>query len=382
MLLKIVQATEYFLPDIEREIERFVYQLSRGLLSTGQDVTVLTGGHRKSRTLGGIKIEYASMYGSHVSRWTGNPRGQRLAYVPSGILKMYRQGPDIVHAHNFGSGYAAALLKKYDDTPYVLTVHLAPGAPASANPLYRPMYKKALDNASDVISVSHYIRDRVRQDFGVDSTVIPLSVDTEKFKPVADRSALRRGLGLPDVPLVFMVSNMDDRRKRSDLLIRTMPLVLKSVKDARLLLAGNAGPETIAALNGMAERLGVKDSIMITGRLNEMAVRSYLAASDLFVLPSREEAGGMVVLEAMASGVPVIGSDRGGITEYINEGRNGFLFDSDSIEDLADKVISLLKDEAMARSIGHNGRRLAASKYTWGSAISRYMALYRDTVKA
>jgi phosphatidylinositol alpha-1,6-mannosyltransferase len=259
---------------------------------------------------------------------------------------------------------------------------MAPGAPTPANPLYRSMYKKALDNASDVISVSHYIRDRVRQDFGVDSTVIPLSVDTEKFKPVADKSALRRELGLPDVPLVFMVSNMDDRRKRADLLIRTMPLVLRSVKDARLLLAGNAGPETVAELNGMAERLGVKDNIMITGRLDEMAVRRYLAASDLFVLPSREEAGGMVVLEAMASGVPVIGSDRGGITEYINEGRNGFLFDSDSIEDLADKVVSLLRDEAMARSIGHNGRRLAASKYTWGSAISRYMALYRDTVKA
>jgi glycosyltransferase involved in cell wall biosynthesis len=382
MFLKIVQATEYFLPDIEREIERFVYQLSRGLLSTGQEVTVLTGGHRKSRTLGGVKIEYASMYGNHVSRSAGNHRGQRLAYVPSGILKMYRQSPDIVHSHNFGSGYAAALLKKYDHTPYVLTVHMAPGAPTPANPLYRPMYKKALDNASDVISVSHYIRDRVRQDFGVDSTVIPLSVDTEKFKPVADRSALRRGLGLPDVPHVFMVSNMDDRRKRADLLIRTMPLVLRSVKDARLLLAGNAGPETMAALNGLAERLDVKDSIMITGRLDEMSVRRYLAASDLFVLPSREEAGGMVVLEAMASGVPIIGSDRGGITEYINEGRNGFLFDSDSIEDLADKVVSLLRDEAMARSIGHNGRRLAASKYTWGSAISRYMALYRDTVKA
>jgi glycosyltransferase involved in cell wall biosynthesis len=343
---------------------------------------VLTGGHRKSRTLGGVKIEYASMYGNHVSRSAGNPRGQRLAYVPSGILKMYRQSPDIVHSHNFGSGYAAALLKKYDDTPYVLTVHMAPGTPTLANPLYRPMYKKALDNASDVISVSHYIRDRVRQDFGVDSTVIPLSVDTEKFKPVADRSALRQGLGLPDAPLVFMVSNMDDRRKRADVLIRTMPLVLRSVKDARLLLAGNAGPETIAALNSMAERLGVKDSIMITGRLDEMAVRRYLAASDLFVLPSREDVGGMVVLEAMASGVPVIGSDRGGITEYINEGRNGFLFDNDSIEDLADKVVSLLTDEAMARSIGHNGRRLAASKYTWGSAISRYMALYRDTVKA
>jgi len=384
MPLKILQATEYFLPEVERGIERFVYELSRGLNSAGQDVTVLTGGHRKSRTLGGVKIEYASMYGTHMARWTGNLYDQRLTYVPSGILKMYRQGPDIVHAHHFGSGYAAALLKKYDDTPYVLTVHLVPSASALANPIpiYRLMYKKALENASDVVSVSNYVRDRVMQDFGIESTVIPLSVDAERFKPNVDKKVLRQSLGLPDSPLVCMVSSIEDRRKRADILIRAMPLILRKVKDARLVLAGKADPDTIAELTGMAERLGVKDRVIITGRLDDLTIRNYMAASDVFVLPSKEEAGGMVVLEAMASGIPVILSNSGGITEYIDDGKNGLLFDSDSIEDLADKVISLLSDEAMARSIGNNGRELAASKYTWGLAVSRYMTLYRDAVKA
>ncbi len=382
--MKILQATEYFLPDVERGIERFVYELSRSLMGAGQDVTVLTGGRGKARTLGGVRIEYASMYGSRMMRWTGNLYDQRITYVPTGIVKMYRSRPDVVHAHHFGSGYAASLLKKYDGTPYILTVHLVPAASALASPipLYRLMYKKALENASAVVSVSNYVKDRIRKDFGIDSTVIPLSVDSQKFLPVADKRTLRRSLGIPDGPTVCMVSSLDDRRKRADMLIRAMPSILERVKGTTLVLAGKAGPETAAHLSGMAERLGVKDSVIITGRIDDLAVKNYLALSDVFVLPSKEEAGGLVVLEAMASGKPVVCSDSGGITEYIRDGVNGMLFNHESVGDLADKVVAVLRDERMAAMLGRNGRQTAIDKYAWGTAVDDYMAIYEGAVKA
>ncbi len=382
--MKILQATEYFLPDVERGIERFVYELSRGLMGAGHDVTVLTGGRGRGRVLGGVRIEYASMYGNHMTRWTNNLYDQRITYVPSGILKMYRQSPDVVHAHHFGSGYAASLLKKYDGTPYVLTVHLVPSASSLASPVpvYRLMYKKALESASTVISVSKYVKEHIKKDFGTDSVVIPLSVDAQKFGPCQDKSALKRSMGLPEGPVVCMVSSIEDRRKRADMLIKAMPLIMKRVKDATLVLAGKAGPGMTSYLSGMAEKLGVKDRVVITGRIDDTAVKNYLALADAFVLPSKEEAGGLVVLEAMSSAAPVICSDSGGITEYIRHGYNGLLFDHNSVEDLTDKVVSLLQDESMAAELGRNGRKTAISRYSWGSAVNDYTAIYGNAVKA
>jgi glycosyltransferase involved in cell wall biosynthesis len=177
--LKILQSTEYFLPDVERGIERFVYELSRGLMGAGQDVTVLAGGRGRERTLGGVRIEYASMYSKYVARCASTLYGRRISYLPPGIIKMYRQRPDIVHAHHYVSGYAASLLKKHNGTPYVLTVHRAP----SPSPLAHIMYKKALEGASAVISVSNTVKESVDKEFGVDSKVIPISVDARKFMP-------------------------------------------------------------------------------------------------------------------------------------------------------------------------------------------------------
>jgi 1,4-alpha-glucan branching enzyme len=384
MSLKILQATEYFLSDVERGIERFVYELSRGLMSAGHDVTMLTGGRGRGRVLGGVRIEYASMYVNHMTRWTNNLYDQRITYVPSGILKMYRQSPDVVHAHHFGSGYAASLLKKYNRTPYVLTVHMVPSASSLASPIpvYRLMYKKALESASTVISVSKHVKEHIKKDFGMDSVVIPLSVDAQKFEPCQDKSALKLSMGLPEGPVICMVSDVEDQRKRADMLIKAMPPILKRVKDATLVLAGKAGPKMISYLSGMAEKLGVKDKVVITGRIDNMAVKNYLALADAFVLPSEEDAGGLVVLEAMSSAAPVICSDSGGITEYIRNCYNGLLFDHNNVEDLADKVVSLLQNGRMATELGRNGRRTAISRYSWGSAVSDYAAIYGNAVKA
>lgn len=383
MQLKILQATEYFLPDVERGIERFVYELSRGLMSAGQDVTVLTGGRGRVKTMSGVKVEYASMFGQRMARLTNNLYDQRITYVPSGTLKMHQARPDIVHAHHFGSGYAASLLKKYDGTPYVLTVHLVPSASSLSSPIpvYRLMYKKALENAATVISVSEYVKQKVKKELGCDSIVIPLSVDAQKFHPVQDKRALKLSMGIPDVPLICMVSSLEDRRKRAHMLIKAMPSILRSVSDARLVLAGNARPDTIGYLMGLADELGVKEHVTITGRLDDAAIKNYLAIADAFVLPSKEEAGGLVVLEAMASAAPVICSDSGGIPEYFKGGQNGLLFDPNSVDDLADKVSSLLLDPRKALAMGQKARELAISKYSWGQAVKQYTAVYESAVK-
>jgi len=244
------------------------------------------------------------------------------------------------------------------------------------------MYKKALAGATTVVAVSDYVKDRVKKDFGIESVVIPLSVDSQKFEPAPDKKALRHALGLPDSPVICMVSSIEDRRKRADMIIKAMPAILENVKDATLVLAGKTTPEIMSYLSGLAHDLGIEDHVTITGRLDDLKIRNYLAASDIFVLPSKEEAGGLVVLEAMATGLPVICSNSGGITEYIHDGYNGVLFDCDSVDDLADKVVGLIQDRNKAGSMAHNARELAASKYSWGSAVRQYMSIYKEAVKS
>jgi glycosyltransferase involved in cell wall biosynthesis len=164
--LKILQATEYFLPDAERGIERFVYELSKVLAGAGQSVTMLSGSRGRGLVLGGVRLE-------RTPSCAGDGRGPRISSVNSGSLAMHRQRPDIVHAHHFGSGYAASLLKKYDGIPYVLTIHQVPPAD---EPIYREMYRKAIEGASAVVSASDSVRDWIEKEFGVFSRVIPLSM--------------------------------------------------------------------------------------------------------------------------------------------------------------------------------------------------------------
>jgi len=168
--LKILQATEHFLPD--PGIERFVYELCRVLAGAGQSVTMLAGGQGRDLTLGGVRIRHASACPGYTFR-------SRITNMNSDTLAMHRQRPDLVHAHHFGSGYAASLLKKYDGTPYILTIHRMP-PPGGQNRLYREMCRKALAGASAVIAVTDTIKDWIEMDFGMSSTVIHLSADAQK----------------------------------------------------------------------------------------------------------------------------------------------------------------------------------------------------------
>jgi len=148
--LRILQATEYFLPDAERGIERFVYELSKVLAGSGQSVTMLSGVRSRDLVLGGVRLE-------HTPSCAGEGRSPRITSVNSGALAMHRQRPDIVHAHHVGSGYAASLLKKYDGTPYVLTIHRVPPM-GDLGSVYREMYRKTVEGAYAVVAVSDGVR--------------------------------------------------------------------------------------------------------------------------------------------------------------------------------------------------------------------------------
>jgi N-acetyl-alpha-D-glucosaminyl L-malate synthase BshA len=145
---------------------------------------------------------------------------------------------------------------------------------------------------------------------------------------------------------------------------------------ARLLLIGD-GPE-----RSLAERLardgGFEDRTAFLG--NVAAVETVLPAGDLFLLPSDAESFGLAALEAMACGLPVIGSNAGGLPEVVEDGRSGYLRGVGDVEGMAEAALSLLQDEEKRHEFSREARRRAVEEFPTETALERYSALYEATL--
>ncbi|NKQ36714.1 MAG: glycosyltransferase family 4 protein [Chloroflexi bacterium] len=187
----------------------------------------------------------------------------------------------------------------------------------------------------------------------------------------ADGSLLRKEYGWEESPVILMLSK-HVARKRFDTLLQALPLVWAKFPNARLVLAGHktAYSETIRSrVEQLAPQEQAKVSLIYN--LTETKKADLLAACDIFVLPSGEEAFGIVFAEAWACGKPVIGADVGAIASLIDVGRDGLLFEYGNAGSLAEAILVLLVDEAKRRRMGAAGReKVLASSYRRRSSSS------------
>ena len=158
--------------------------------------------------------------------------------------------------------------------------------------------------------------------------------------------------------------------------IRIFERVMREVP-AVLLMVGE-GPERASA-QALARRLGIDDRVRFLGRQDH--IEELTGIADVFLLPSELESFGLSALEAMASGVPVIGSDAGGLPEVVKHTETGFVLPVGDIEGMAARAIEILKDDEHARELGQAGRRRAASLFGAERVVSQYERFY-ETVLA
>ncbi|MFP5346028.1 MAG: glycosyltransferase family 4 protein [Actinomycetes bacterium] len=210
-------------------------------------------------------------------------------------------------------------------------------------------------------------RQRMRQlTPGVDDTV---------FRPGANGAEVRERHGLSDRPVVVCVSRMV-ARKGQDVLVKALPAVRRRVPAAALLLVGD-GPHRRAVTRLVAEH-GLERNVVLAGRVPWTQTPAYYAAGNVFAMPTRTrlaglepEALGICYLEAAATGLPVVAGDSGGAPDAVLEGENGFVVDGRSTEQVADRVATLLEDDALARRMGERGRAWVAESWLWERQASR-----------
>ncbi|MCX4848477.1 glycosyltransferase family 4 protein [Streptomyces sp. NBC_00893] len=208
---------------------------------------------------------------------------------------------------------------------------------------------------------------------------LPPGVDEKIFHPSSGGDRTRAGLGLSDRPVVVCVSRLVPR-KGQDTLILAMPAILAQVPDAVLLIVGG-GPYD-KELRRLAEETGVGESVRFTGPVPWEELPAHYGAGDVFAIPCRTRRGGLdveglgiVFLEASATGLPVVAGDSGGAPDAVLDGETGWVVRGGSVEESADRIVTLLRDPELRQRMGERGRAWVEEKWRWDLLAERLRAL-------
>lgn len=302
---------------------------------------------------------------------------------------------DLIHAHwILPNGYIAARVSEATGVPYAATLHGSDVFMAERNPLFGRMARQALEGASYVTSCSGELRQRllaVGRQNEADETLaekvqlVPNGTDVVPGDPGDGRGdAVRERYGIATGAPVLAAVGRLVYKKGFGVLLGALPGILRARPETRLLLGG--GGDLDHELREQARRLEVEDAVVFTGSLTHPQVLELLSAADVFVMPSVRDPKGnvdglpIVVLEAMAAGLPVVASDVSGIPMAVEPGETGLLVPEKDPEALADAVLELLEDPERARRLGQAGRRRVADELNWPAVARIHDRLAREAV--
>ena len=292
---------------------------------------------------------------------------------------------DLIHAHfaHYG-GFAGLLAKKKTGKPLVVTVH---GFDILKDPAinygirlsrrYDAIVRKVLREADAVITASRATYSeavRVVED-RENVYLIPNGVDLKRFNPNIEGACIRRKLGIGSEFVIFTVRNHKPVHGIA-YLVMAASIVARRRKDVVFIIGGDGVLRSFH--EQMAVKLGVSDRVIFTGRIPQEELPYYYAASDVVVVPSLQEAFGLVVSEGMAAGKPVVASRVGGILDQVVDGYNGFLVEPGKPEEIAERIIYLADNPDEARRMGLRGRRIAEEKFDIEKRVDRIISLYRS----
>ena len=284
---------------------------------------------------------------------------------------------DLVHAHYWLSGVVGLALRERWGVPVLQMFHtlgrIKNGVArrrADLEPSVRlDEEQRIVGQVDGLVAASVVERRALIAEYGAESsrtTVIPCGVDTELFRP-GDRDVARARVGAGDAPLVLYVGRIAPIKGLETLLDALAQLRARGSAVRLLVVGGEADEPTDgheAEIRRRVDTLGLREVVRFAGAQPQEALRDYYVAADVTVLPSYYESFGMVVLEAMACGSPVIGSRVGGLTTTIRDGVTGFLVPDGDAGALAERIDALVGDTDLRFRLGREGVQWAA-RHRW-----------------
>ena len=285
----------------------------------------------------------------------------------------------LIHVHAADLfGALSAILGRIMGKPVVITVHRGDVLP-SHDLIYKLARSIALKVSNVIIAVSHSTRNLAIRCGAPPKRVIVVynTVDESIFRP-RSQTICRSKLGLSQkYEVILSVGNLIPR-KGYDQLIRAFPKILNDVHDAVLIIVGDGPQKKELAL--LVSDLKLEDKVIFTGRIPIDKLCLYYSAADIFVLPSMHEGHAMVLLEGMASGLPVVASRVAGNLETVVHNQNGYLVQPNDINQLAEAVTKILSDERLIHSFGSQSFRMYKSKFSQEQQIHKIVQIYSGII--
>lgn len=374
--MKIVQVTPYYHPHIGG-VESYVYYLSKHLKGDGHDVTVMTARYDKSLP------EEERHEGIRIMRTKQTMNLYTTPVTPQLKRDILVEDWDMVHTHAPPplSSYYIAKAKKKANFPVVMTYHCDLEIPVKFGSFITDIYRKTfgrytLKRMDSVFVTTETYAATSKAVWDAHAKVIPLGVDIERFRPDNSGKEIRKRYGLGRSKVVMFVGRLA-YHKGVNHLIEAAGIYTK----AKYLIVG-AGPKE-AAFKRLAAASRNSKNIIFTGKASDKDLPKFFAACDVLVLPSvsRLEAFGFVVLEALATGRPVITSDMPGMREVVVDGVDGFLAEPMNPHDIARKLKNLLEDDDMRRRFGANGRLKVEQRFTWPRITKMVLERYEHVLE-
>ncbi len=295
---------------------------------------------------------------------------------------------DLIHSHYWLSGWVGQALQGLWRLPHVTMFHSLGEAKNRARvsehePPHRIEAERQIARSAErVICASQDEKEILLRLYGVPAEsieVIPCGVDLQAFRPL-DRAEVRRRLGFPEEPIILFVGRIEPL-KGIDILVRAVAQVSEDIRFCLVVVGGDASAEAEKAeLRRLAQKLGISRRVAFLDAVDHSLLPLYYNAADICVVPSYYESFGLVALEAMACGTPVVASRVGGLQGTVRDSETGFLVPWRCPEPFAERLELLLENEELRRNLGMSARA-AAEDYAWPRIAERVQAVY-DRVMA
>ncbi|MEP5935046.1 MAG: N-acetyl-alpha-D-glucosaminyl L-malate synthase BshA [Winogradskyella arenosi] len=291
-------------------------------------------------------------------------------------------GIELLHVHyaipHAYAAYMAQQMLKDEGiyVPIVTTLHGTDITLVGSHPFYKPAVTFSINKSNAVTSVSESLKQDTMRLFDIKNeiSVVPNFIDLEKHEHKF--TDCQRGMmAEDDERIITHISNFREVKRIPDV-IKVFYNIQKALP-AKLMMVGE-GPEKEAA-ERLAEELGISERVIFFGNSNE--IDRILCFSDLFLLPSQTESFGLAALEAMASSVPVISTNTGGLSEVNEDGYSGYLSDVNAIHDMSDNALKILTDIKTLETFKSNAK-LQSQKFDLRNIVPMYEKIYEETLKA
>jgi glycosyltransferase involved in cell wall biosynthesis len=359
--------------------------LSNGLARLGHEVEIVTtAGHQsQDRRRGAVTLRTFP-----IDRWTRRgPRLLRTAYVSSALRRHLQQAApafDLIHVHTLYSfvSATAARAARQAQVPYVMSPcgSLDPYTHARKGRVRKDLFQ-ALYHRTDLARAAtvHFLSERERElasgfEIAAPQVVVKLGLSADKYSLQRSGAFARWYPELVNARVIMYLGRIS-YTKGLDLLVRAFSQIAQRFGDAHLVLAGPDFERFGGVLAGMLRDCGLTNRVTFSGLLSEADKIAALADADVLVLSSYTEAFGIALLEGMASGLPVVVTDRAALAPIVRDAGAGLVVPADD-NSLAEALSRLLEDADLRRVLGRRGRRLVETRFSWNESARAFARLY------